>query len=245
MSKYDSIQLTYCKYTHTHSQFWPLAVTYDFLLWERRPITPVFVMSSIFSSVLYKIWCHHSAPCPLIWSREMWGHSSFPKCNINHNDFQKTKVQSKAVDQHLQTTWIRKIMSLPFWFNHSIGPILLQCDILITMISTSGTYVFVVLKTHGSNTELVKTIRTFTGKICTTCGRLKGFTQFTKKANILLQFRFYVSRVWQILQQTLWFIQSNKDIVSGKEQLIFLNILQFFIIDNKILFTCIRWWQKS
>ena len=104
------------------------------------------VMSSIFFSVLYEIWCHHSAPCPMIGSREMWGHSTFPKCNINHNDFQKNQsaVQGRAaltVDQHLLNTWIRKIMSLPFWFNHSVGPILLQCDSLITMISTSGTYV--------------------------------------------------------------------------------------------------------
>lgn len=104
------------------------------------------VMSSILSSVLYELWCHLSAPCPMIRSREMWGHSGFPKRNINHNDFQKSKVQSKAgaafrADQHLPNTWIRKVMSLPFWFNHSVGLILPQCDILITMISTSGTYV--------------------------------------------------------------------------------------------------------
>lgn len=80
----------------------------------------------------------------------------FPKCNINHSDFQKTKVLSEQVDQHLQNTWIRKIMSLVFGFNHRVGLILLHCDTLITMISTSGTYAFVVFKLHGSKIELAE-----------------------------------------------------------------------------------------
>lgn len=45
-------------------------------------------------------------------------------------------------------------MSLVFGFNHRACLILLHCDTLITMISTSGTYAFVVLKLHGSKMEL-------------------------------------------------------------------------------------------
>lgn len=59
----------------------------------------------------------------------------------------KTRVQSKA---GLCSEWIstsethgpEEIMSLPFWFNHSVGLILQQCDTLITMISTRATYVY-------------------------------------------------------------------------------------------------------
>ena len=108
------------------------------------PVTPVLWCHQFFSSVLYEKWCHHSAPCPMIRSREMWGHCSFPKRNINHRE---TRVQSKA---GLCSEWIgtsethgpEKIMSLPFWFNHGVGLILQQCDTLITMISTRATYVY-------------------------------------------------------------------------------------------------------
>lgn len=74
----------------------------------------------------------------------MWGHPSFPKCHINHNDFQETKVQSEAVcvqpgsapPKHMdQENNVEAV-----WFNDRIDLIELQCDILITMISASGTF---------------------------------------------------------------------------------------------------------
>lgn len=144
MQHYDSIQLTsFMLYTQTQCCDLRLCFGSD----ARHTCV---VMSSVFSSVLYEIWCHHSEPCPMIRSREMWGHSSFPKWNINHNDFQNNQsaVQGRAVlgvHQHRLYTWIRKIMSLVFWFNLSVSFMLLQLDTLITMISASGTYVRVVL----------------------------------------------------------------------------------------------------
>lgn len=143
-------------YIHTHAQLWPLAVTYDFPGSGATPITPV-------------LWCHQFS-LQFIVKYDVIIQSTvqrydpgkcevtpvFPKCNINHSDVQKTEVLSKQVDQHLQNPWMGKIMSLVFGFNHRVDFILLHCDTLITMISTSGTYAFVVLKLHGSKMELAE-----------------------------------------------------------------------------------------
>lgn len=125
------------------------------------PITPVF-------------WCHQFSPhffmkYDVIFQRPVQWYDP-GKCEvtpISPNVTSITKASRKLkcsprqgrvfrVDQHLLNTWIRKIMSLPFWFNHNIGLILLQCDNLITMISTSGTYIQYLLYmfvAHGSKTE--------------------------------------------------------------------------------------------
>lgn len=32
----------------------------------------------------HELWCHNSASCPVLQSREMWGQLTFPKRNIHH-----------------------------------------------------------------------------------------------------------------------------------------------------------------
>lgn len=117
---------------------WPLALCFGSVAHHT-----CVVMSSIFSSVLMKY--NVVIQRPARWydpGKCEVTPSSFPKCNINHE--WQSAIQGRAVhkvNQHLLSTWIRKVKSLPFWFNVSVSLILLQCDSLITMIRISGTYV--------------------------------------------------------------------------------------------------------